>query len=73
MTRRATVDVWLSTRRWLSSVAEWIMFKTRYPIPGKSPGGLRPREEAASRWTVITLIEYDRAHLEEAALALKPH
>ncbi|MEY2557093.1 MAG: hypothetical protein QOE34_518, partial [Verrucomicrobiota bacterium] len=41
------------------------MFKTRYPIPGESPGLLRPREETAQRRPVITLIEYDRAHLEE--------
>jgi magnesium transporter len=41
------------------------MFKTRYPIPGEPPGQLRPREEASDRPPVITLIEYDRAHLEE--------
>src|SRR5204863_1673390 len=45
------------------------MFKTRYPIPGESPGMLRPREEAANRRPVITLIEYDRAHLEERTIA----
>jgi hypothetical protein len=33
------------------------MFKTRYPIPGESPGVLRPREEAANRRPIITLIE----------------
>jgi hypothetical protein len=53
------------------------MFKTRYPIPGESPGLLRPREEAANRRSVITLIEYDRAHLEERTIAdreeLPPH
>ncbi len=53
------------------------MFKTRYPIPGESPGLLRPREEAARRPPVITLIEYDRAHLEERTIAdkeeLLPH
>ena len=53
------------------------MFKTRYPIPGESPGLLRPREEAANRRPVITLIEYDRAHLEERTIAdteeLLPH
>src|SRR5438067_9228926 len=53
------------------------MFKTRYPIPGESPGVLRPREEAANRRPVITLIEYDRAHLEERTIAeteeLLPH
>jgi magnesium transporter len=45
------------------------MFKTRYPIPGESPGQLRPREEASTRPPVITLIEYDRAHLEERIIA----
>jgi magnesium transporter len=45
------------------------MFKTRYPIPGESPGSLRPRDEAANRRPVITLIEYDRAHLEERVIA----
>jgi magnesium transporter len=53
------------------------MFKTRYPIPGESPGQLRPREEAAQRRPVITLIEYDRAHLDERTIAdkeeLLPH
>jgi magnesium transporter len=53
------------------------MFKTRYPIPGESPGALRPREEAANRRPDITLIEYDRAHLEERAITdreeLLPH
>lgn len=53
------------------------MFKTRYPIPGESPGLLRPREEAATRRPVITLIEYDRGHLEERTIAdkeeLLPH
>ena len=53
------------------------MFKTRYPIPGESPGVLRPREEAAKRPPDITLIEYDRAHLEERTVAdreeLLPH
>src|SRR5438874_5175192 len=53
------------------------MFKTRYPIPGESPGVLRPREEAANRRPVITLIEYDRAHLEERTIEdreeLLPH
>jgi len=41
------------------------MFKTRHPIPGDSPGLLRPRDEADQHPPVITLIEYDRAHLEE--------
>ena len=53
------------------------MFKTRYPIPGESPGMLRLREEATRRPPVITLIEYDRAHLEERTIAdkeeLLPH
>ena len=53
------------------------MFKTRYPIPGESPGMLHPREEAAKRPPDITLIEYDRAHLEERTVAdkeeLLPH
>lgn len=53
------------------------MFKTRYPIPGESPGLLRPREEVGNRRPVITLIEYDRAHLEERTIAnteeLLPH
>ena len=53
------------------------MFKTRYPIPGESPGQLRPRDEAISRQPVITLIEYDRAHLEERTITfteeLLPH
>jgi magnesium transporter len=53
------------------------MFKTRYPIPGESPGALHPRAEAADRRPVITLIEYDRAHLEERTIAdkeeLLPH
>jgi magnesium transporter len=53
------------------------MFKTRYPIPGESPGQLRPREEAARRRPEITLIEYDRGHLEERTISnteeLLPH
>ena len=53
------------------------MFKTRYPIPGEPPGVLRPREEAAKRRPDITLIEYDRARLEERTVAdkeeLLPH
>jgi hypothetical protein len=32
------------------------MFKTRYPIPGESPGVLLPHEGAANRRPVITLI-----------------
>jgi magnesium transporter len=53
------------------------MFKTRNPIPGESPGTLRPREEVVKRKPVITLIEYDRAHLEERVIEdkeeLLPH
>ena len=53
------------------------MFKTRYPIPGESPGQLRPRDDADRRPPAITLIEYDRAHLEERAITsteeLLPH
>ena len=45
------------------------MFKTRFPIPGESPGVLHPPEDAAERRPVITLIEYDRAHLEEREIA----
>jgi magnesium transporter len=41
------------------------MFKTRYPIPGEPPGQLRPRDGATNRRSAISLIEYDRAHLEE--------
>jgi magnesium transporter len=41
------------------------MFKTRYPIPGEPPGVLKLRPEAAEYPPVISLIEYDRAHLEE--------
>lgn len=44
------------------------MFKTRYPIPGEPPGVLKPRAEAATHAPVITLIEYDRAHLEERTI-----
>jgi magnesium transporter len=41
------------------------MFKTHYPIPGEPPGVLKPRPGAGEHAPVITLIEYDRAHLEE--------
>ena len=44
------------------------MFKLRNPIPGESPGTLRLREEVVRRNPVITLIEYDRAHLEERVI-----
>src|SRR5438067_11123354 len=53
------------------------MFRTRNPIPGESPGTLRPREQLVGRKPVITLIEYDRAHLEERVIEdreeLLPH
>ena len=44
------------------------MFKLRNPIPGESPGTLRLREEIVRRKPVITLIEYDRTHLEERVI-----
>lgn len=44
------------------------MFKLRNPIPGESPGTLRPREQPVRRKPVITLIEYDRTHLEERVI-----
>lgn len=47
------------------------MFKTRYPIPGESPGTLRPREKQDGHGPVITLIEYDRTHLEEHTIENK--
>lgn len=47
------------------------MFKTRYPIPGEPPGQLRPREGATNRTSAISLIEYDRGHLEERAVTDK--
>jgi magnesium transporter len=47
------------------------MFKTRYPIPGEPPGVLKPRTDAAEQAPVITLIEYDRAHLEERTITNK--
>ena len=53
------------------------MFKTRYPIPGESPGKLRPRDGTSHRPSAISLIEYDRTHLEERAVEdkeeLLPH
>jgi len=53
------------------------MFKTRHPIPGESPGLLRPAVETPNRRPTITLIEYDRDHLEERAITetaeLLPH
>lgn len=47
------------------------MFKTRYPIPGEPPGVLKPRSEPAMHAPVITLIEYDKAHLEEHTITNK--
>jgi magnesium transporter len=47
------------------------MFKTRYPIPGEPPGVLKPRSDAPTQAPVITLIEYDRAHLEEHTITNK--
>jgi magnesium transporter len=47
------------------------MFKTRYPIPGEPPGVLKPRSDAVEQAPVITLIEYDRAHLEEHTITNK--
>lgn len=47
------------------------MFKTRYPIPGEPPGVLKPRAEPAAHPSVITLIEFDRAHLEERTITNK--
>jgi magnesium transporter len=53
------------------------MFKFRTPVPGESPGTLRPREQVGPRPPVITLIEYDRMHLEERVIhdrdELLPH
>jgi magnesium transporter len=44
------------------------MFKLRQPVPGESPGMLRPRDEPVRRTPTITLIEYDRANLEERTI-----
>src|ERR1041385_7793736 len=44
------------------------MFKLRNPIPGESPGTLRSRDETVRRKPVITLIEYDRTHLEKRVI-----
>jgi len=44
------------------------MFKLRNPIPGESPGTLRARDETVRRKPVITLIEYDRVHLEKRVI-----
>jgi magnesium transporter len=45
------------------------MFKIRYPVPGEAPGALRLREDVTRRPPTITLIEYDRAHLEERVIS----
>ncbi|HEX8491106.1 MAG TPA: magnesium/cobalt transporter CorA [Chthoniobacterales bacterium] len=47
------------------------MFKTRYPIPGEPPGVLKARDEARKHPPVISLIEYDRAKLEERNITNK--
>ncbi len=44
------------------------MFKIRHPIPGEPPGALRLRKDAPRNPPVITLIEYDRDHLEEKTI-----
>lgn len=44
------------------------MFKLRKPVPGEPPGTLRPREQVGHRPPVITLVEYDRTHLEERVI-----
>jgi magnesium transporter len=53
------------------------MFRVRNPIPGESPGTLRVIHEGERRKPVITLIEYDRTHLEEQVIEnteeLLPH
>src|ERR1044072_3976218 len=53
------------------------MFRVRAPIPGESPGTLRVTHEGEHRKPVITLIEYDRTHLEERVIEnteeLLPH
>ena len=41
------------------------MFRFHNPIPGEPPGTLRLQEEVIRRKPIITLIEYDRMHLEE--------
>src|SRR3954466_407849 len=53
------------------------MLRLRKPIPGESPGTLRLEKEVVRRKPVITLIEYDRAFLEERTIddagELLPH
>jgi magnesium transporter len=45
------------------------MFKIRHPIPGEPPGALRLRQESPKTASVITLIDYDRTHLEERVIS----
>jgi magnesium transporter len=47
------------------------MFKTRFPIPGESPGVLTARDDGPKQAPLITLIEYDRERLEERAVKNK--
>jgi magnesium transporter len=53
------------------------MLRLRKSIPGESPGTLRLEKEVVRRKPVITLIEYDRAQLEERVIEdtaeLLPH
>ena len=44
------------------------MFRLRQPVPGESPGTLRLAHETVRRKPTITLIEYDRANLEERVI-----
>jgi magnesium transporter len=44
------------------------MFRLRQPIPGEPPGTLRLAHETVRRKPAITLIEYDRTHLEERVI-----
>ena len=44
------------------------MLRLRKSIPGESPGTLRLEKEVVRRKPVITLIEYDRANMEERVI-----
>jgi magnesium transporter len=44
------------------------MFKLRHPIPGEPPGTLRTSDQPVRRKPIISLIEYDRTHLEESTI-----
>jgi magnesium transporter len=44
------------------------MLRLRKSIPGESPGTLRLEKEVVRRKPVITLFEYDRAHMEERVI-----